>query len=175
MEGTMACGHAQYSYDLFAKSFYDHVENKGIINSSSDLKHFYWHVATYESWGEPQKIYRQSMIEHRLRSQHLMIADLMPKKMGQFRITTDTKTADIEWSMALGAGYDAGIDFYVSPKIIKKNPEGEQILAAIKKWEAARLSGAFTEEEKGVMRNPKSECHLTQEDGKWKMTYRKWK
>ncbi len=56
--------------------------------------------------------------------------------------------------MALGAGYDAGIDFYVSPRIIKENSEGKQILAAIKKWETARLSNAFTEEEKAIMRDP---------------------
>ena len=50
--------------------------------------------------------------------------------------------------MGLCAGYDAGIDFYISPQEIKKNPKGDRILEEVKKWETVRMTQVLSEEQK---------------------------
>lgn len=156
IEGALATGHGRYSCDRFIKVFFDNLENKNIIANSSDLMHYSWHYLSNESWGEPwwAKSFRESQLDHRIKVQKELEEDLMPRKMGQFSIRENTSLKDIQWVMGLCAGYDAGVDFYVSPKTIRKNPEGDKILREIKKWESVRLADLLNDEQKEKLRNP---------------------
>ena len=156
IEGGLASGHGRYGGDRFVKVFYEHLENPNIVANSSDVTHWGWHYFSNESWGEPwtSKNFRESHLDHRIRVQKGLKEDLLPRKMGQFSMNNRTTKKDMEWVMGLGAGYDAGVDFYISPNFEKTNKEGTAILAEIKKWEEARMKGLFSEEQKAKLRDP---------------------
>ncbi len=156
IEGGLAAGHGDYGSDRFVKVFYDHLENPNIVANSSDVTHFGWHYFSNESWGEPwtSKNFREAHLDHRIKVQKGLKEDLLPRKMGQFSINSKTTRKDMEWVMGLGAGYDAGVDFYISPNFEKINNEAADILSEIKKWENARMSGLFTEAQKEKLRDP---------------------
>jgi hypothetical protein len=156
IEGGLACGHGRYGGDRFVKVFYDNLNNPNIVANSSDVTHFGWHYFSNQSWGEPwtSKNFREAHLDHRIKVQKGLKEDLLPRKMGQFSINSKTTKKDMEWVMGLGAGYDAGVDFYISPNFLEINKEAEAILSEIKKWEDARMSGLFTEEQKEKLRDP---------------------
>ncbi|MFV0345507.1 MAG: hypothetical protein ACK5IQ_04580 [Bacteroidales bacterium] len=168
IEGGLATGHGRYACDRFIKVFYDNVDNKNIIANSSDVMHYSWHYFANESWGEPwwAKNFRESQLEHRLKSQKGLEEDLLPRKMGQFKISDKTTLKDIQWVMGLCTGYDAGVDFYIDPNIVEKNPDGRQILEEIKKWENVRLAQTLTDKEKEQLRDPFSFYELKLRYGK---------
>lgn len=167
IEGGLACGHGRYGSDRFVKVFYDHLDNPNIVANSSDVTHFTWHYLSNESWGEPwgSKNFREAHLDHRIQVQKGLKEDLLPRKMGQFRINQETTRKDIEWVMGLCAGFDAGVDFYISPDIEKINNEADDILAEIKKWENARMNGLFSEEQKTKLRDPYTFYGLQITDG----------
>lgn len=155
VEGGVATGHNRYGGERFVDVFFKHLDNKNIVANSSDVMHYAWHYFSNESWGEPwwAKSFRESQLDHRLGVQKALKEDLLPRKMGQFSIKENTTLKDINWIMGLCAGFDNGVDFYVSPAIIKANPEGEQILTAIKRWETVRMMKTLSEEQKEQLRN----------------------
>jgi hypothetical protein len=156
IEGGLAAGHGRYGSDRFVKVFYDNLIDPNIVANSSDVTHFGWHYFANESWGEPwtSDNFREAHLDHRLSVQQALKEDLLPRKMGQFSINAKTTKKDIEWVMGLCAGYDAGVDFYISPNIEAINKEASSILSEIKKWENARMKGLFTEAQKEKLRDP---------------------
>jgi hypothetical protein len=167
IEGGLAAGHGRYGSDRFVKVFYDHLKNPNIVANSSDVTHFGWHYFSNESWGEPwtSTNFREAHLGHRIRVQKGLKEDLLPSKMGQFSINEKTTKKDMEWVMGLGAGFDAGVDFYISPNFLEINKEANEILAEIKKWEDARMEGLFTEEQKEKLRDPYTFYGLEVNDG----------
>ncbi|TKG96995.1 hypothetical protein EYV94_00785 [Puteibacter caeruleilacunae] len=156
IEGGLTSGHGRYGCDRFVKVFFDNLKDPNILANSSDVTHFGWHYFANESWGEPwtSKNFREAHLSHRLNVQKSLKEDLLPRKMGQFRIDKNTTVQDIEWVMGLCAGYDAGVDFYISPNFEEINKEAISILAEIKKWEEARMKGMFSEKQKEKLRDP---------------------
>ncbi|MFV0506549.1 MAG: hypothetical protein ACK5L5_07555 [Bacteroidales bacterium] len=168
IEGGLATGHGRYACDRFIKVFYDNVDDKNIIANSSDVMHYSWHYFANESWGEPwwAKNFRESQLDHRLKVQRALEEDLLPRKMGQFSIDDKTTLKDIQWVMGLCAGYDAGVDFYISPKAVENNSEGQQILEEIRKWENIRWAQTLTDKDKELLRDPFSFYELKVSDGR---------
>ena len=167
IEGGLASGHGRYGSDRFVKVFYDNLNNPNIIANSSDVTHFGWHYFSNESWGEPwtSKNFREAHLDHRIKVQKGLKEDLLPRKMGQFSINAKTTKKDMEWVMGLGAGFDAGVDFYISPNFEEINNEAQGVLAEIKKWEDARMNGLFTEAQKEKLRDPFTFYGLDVKDG----------
>jgi len=155
LEGCLLTGHGYYACERFVDTFYHNVTNKSIINNASMMPHFYWHFASNQSWGEPWGDgFKSAMLDHRLRSQKMMVRNKMPSKLGQYNMSNKAPLEDVNWIMSLCAGLDSGVDFYINPSFRTKNPQAEQILAAIKRWESARMSSVFTEQEKNELRKP---------------------
>lgn len=156
IEGGLTAGHGPYGCDRFVKVFFDNLKDPNILANSSDVTHFGWHYFANESWGEPwtSKNFREAHLNHRLKVQKGLKEDLLPRKMGQFSINERTTKKDIEWVMGLCAGYDAGVDFYISPNFEKINKEADAILSEIKKWEEARMKCLFSEDQKKKLRDP---------------------
>ena len=167
IEGGIAAGHGRYGCDRFIKVFFDNLENKNIIANSSDVMHHSWHYFANQSWGEPwwAKGFRDSQLDHRLKVQKGLEEDLLPRKMGQFSIGAKTTVKDIQWVMGLCAGYDAGVDFYVSPNILKENTVAEKILREIKVWEQVRSAQTLSKEQKQQLRDPHSVYQLKLKNG----------
>lgn len=174
IEGGLAAGHGSYGSDRFVKVFFDHLNDPNIVVNSSDVTHFGWHYLANESWGEPwtSQNFREAHLDHRLQVQKALKEDLLPRKMGQFSINERTTKKDIEWVMGLCAGFDAGVDFYISPDFEEINKEAGPILSEIKKWEEARMKGMFTDLQKEKLRDPYTFYGLEQQEGEVVLVFR---
>ncbi len=169
-EGCGATGQGDYAIDLFAKDFYDNIDHS-VINGTSNSKHFYWHITNYHNWGEPWfEGFRESMQEYRINNQALLERNYLPNMLGWYLLTETTTLQDIEWMLARAAGYKAGFALATDLTALQKNPETGQILNAIKEWETLRQLNAFTEEQRDLMKNPKTEFHLEKvKNGMWNL------
>jgi len=169
-EGCLAPGEGTYGNELFAKEFHDHLDHTVINGTSPPLSHFYWHFNSYCNWGEPwYGGFRDSMQEYRINNQAFCERNFIPKMLGWYLLTTHTCLSDMEWMLARAAGYDAGFALATGPDALRKNPETGAVMDAIREWESARRSGAFSEGQRERLKNPKAEFHLETVDGGWNL------
>lgn len=164
LEGCWSSGMGQYARQLFTKTWYDNLkpELKGkVINDASNPGHFFWHIYTRMNWGEPWYAgFRESQLQLRLKNQQFYRRNLMPSMLGWFSLRPETAPEDIEWMLALGAGYQAGFGLSTSLETIRKHGRTDEIFSMIRKWERVRLAHVFTEEQQERMRSLKTEFHL---------------
>ena len=167
-EGALASGQGSYAIELLAKDFYDHLEHT-VLNGTSIASHFYWHINTYSNWGEPwYGGFRESMQEYRINNQDFFDRNFLPNMLGWYLMTETTYLSDMEWMLARAAGYSAGFALATSLPALRGNPHTSTILDAIREWEEARMSGAFTEEQRERLKDTDNEFHLVKEDdGIW--------
>jgi len=170
LEGCWASGHGQYARTRYTKIWYDHLsgELKGrVITDASNPGHYFWHIYTRMNWGEPWYAgFRESQTQYRLKNQRYFYRNLMPGMLGWFKMTAETSLEDAEWLLARAAGFEAGFCLVTSPDIVRQNGTGDRVLAAIKEWEAARMAGAFSAEQRRGLRDIKKEFHLEPAGGK---------
>jgi hypothetical protein len=159
-EGCLASGQGDYAINLFAKDFYDNLDHE-VLNGTSLSKTFYWHINTFCNWGEPwYGGFRESMQEYRIANQELFDRNFIPHMLGWYLLTKNTSLGEMEWMLARAAGFDAGFAMVGRVNSIRQNPIAGQLLDAIREWEKARLSEAFSEDQKTRMKNPSNEFHL---------------
>lgn len=176
LEGCDRTGHGIYAHNRFVQRCFDGW-NVEVINDASQLSHYLWHIHTRMNWGEPWgKATREGMPEYRFRNQEYFNRNLFPRMLGwfQLRLASNeieaTSSDDIEWVLSKCAGFDAGFALSTSLTALKENGQTEAILAAVRDWEKARLAGAFSEEQRERLKDPKGEFHLEPiEDGRWKL------
>ncbi len=75
----------------------------------------------------------------------------------------------MEWMLARAAGYGAGFAMSTTLEALRKNPDTAALLDAIREWEAARRSGAFTPSQRERARNPRLEFHLEPAPAGWQL------
>jgi hypothetical protein len=169
-EGCLAAGQGDFAVELFAKIFYDNLDHT-VINGTSISKPFYWHINTYCNWGEPwYEGFRESMQEYRINNQELFERNYLPNMLGWYLLTATTSISDIEWMLARASGYNAGFALATDLESLRKNPDTDILLETIHEWENARLSKAFSDEQKTQLKNPGLEFHLTREsDYRWNL------
>ncbi len=164
LEGCMASGMGQYARTLFVNSWYERLNEdlRGrVINDASNPGHYFWHIYTRMNWGEPWYAgFRESQTQYRLKNQNFYDRNLMPHMLGWFRMTSQTTVEDAEWLLARAAGFDAGFALVTSPEVAESNGLGSEILGAVREWEKARSSGAFSEKQKESMKSVSAEFHL---------------
>jgi len=121
------------------------------------------------NWGEPWYAgFRESQTEYRLKNQAYFKRNLMPGMLGWFQMTSETSLEDIEWMLARSAAFNAGYSFVINYKTLEENAQSDEILKLLGKWEKARLSGAFTDEQKQRMEDLNNEFHLeTIDENQW--------
>jgi len=176
LEGCLATGHGFYAENKFVKQCFDGWKQE-IINDASGLSHYLWHIHTRMNWGEPWgKAMREGMSEYRFKNQDYFNRNLFPRMLGWFLIRTaegDLEASsldDVEWVMAKCAGYDAGCAIVASLNTLKRDGQTEVMLIAIREWEKARFSGAFSDEQRQRMRDVKNEFHLDKiDEGRWQL------
>jgi hypothetical protein len=159
-EGCHASGQGDFAVEMFAKTFYDHVDHF-VHNGTSNSRPFYWHINTCCNWGEPwYGGFRSSMAEYRINNQVMLERNWMPMMLGWFQLTPETTLADIEWLMARSAGYDSGFALTTSRSALTQNPLTPVLLDTIREWEALRMQGAFSDRQREAMRDTTEEFHL---------------
>lgn len=169
-EGCLASGQGDFAINLFAKDFYDNLDHE-VLNGTSLSKTWYWHINTFCNWGEPwYGGFRESMQEYRISNQALFDRNYIPHMLGWYLMTENTTMPEMEWMLARAAGYDAGFAMVASPSSIRNNPIGGELLDAIREWETARLSGAFSQQQRERLKDPENDFHLEKvADDEWKL------
>jgi hypothetical protein len=159
-EGCASTGQGDYACDLFAKDFYDNLDHP-VLNGSSNIRHYYWHINSYINWGEPwYEGFRESMQEYRIKNQELFDRNFMPHMFGWYLLTETTSLSDIEWMLARTSGYNAGFALATNIDAFRKNQDIGPILDAIREWEAAKRGNAFSTALREQLKDPKREFHL---------------
>jgi hypothetical protein len=164
LEGNWSTGLGQYGRTLFTQAWYEQLDpalRGRVINDASNPGHFNWHIYTRMNWGEPWYAgFRESQTQYRLKNQNYYARNLMPRMLGWFQMNAETTLEDAEWLLARAAGFDAGFCLVTSPDTVRRNGAGTNIIAAINRWETARLTGAFPEPAKAALRDIQHEFHL---------------
>ncbi len=171
LEGAWSTGLGQYGLSLMIKEWYDSLkpEYRNNINDASMTTHYNWHTFTRMNWGEPWYAgFRESQMNYRLMNQDFYRRNLMPCMLGWFKFDANTSIEDIEWLLARSAAFDAGYTLVTDKENVEQNGTSEQIITAIREWENARLSGAFSKELKLEMEHIANEYTLRQtSDDSW--------
>lgn len=172
LEGCRISGHGYYASNRFVKVFYDHLHDKNIVSNASIFTHVGYHYFSNQSWGEPwYGGFRDSMMDHRFRSVRTMHRNLLPSKLGQFGLGDKVSLEDVNWVMGICAGYDSGLDFYMTPKFEENNAEASEILKAISHWEKSRSMGMFSESEKVELRNTNTIYKVDEVEGSYQLKF----
>ena len=164
LEGNRSTGMGNYGEILFTKTWWDNLteaEKNHMITDASRTTHYFWHIYSRMNWGEPWYAgFRESQTEYRLKNQAYFQRNLMPGMLGWFSMRENTPVEDIEWMLARSAAFDAGFAFVTGDKQLETNGQADEILKLIGEWEKARMSSAFTAEQKDKMKDINNEFHL---------------
>jgi hypothetical protein len=164
LEGNQSTGMGNYGEVLFTHTWYENLSEdirQHHIADASRTSHFFWHIYTRMNWGEPWYAgFRESQTEYRLKNQPYFRRNLMPAMLGWFRMTPQTTIEDVEWMLARSAAFDAGYAFVTSYEALEENGFTDRILAAIGRWERARMADAFSRDQKRRMEDVQNEFHL---------------
>lgn len=169
-EGGLGSGQGDYAVELFAKDVYDQVKHEFICGTSIS-KTFYWHQGSYYNWGEPwYGGFKESMQQYRIDNQGLFDRNYMPHMLGWYLLGEQTTLSEMEWMLARAAGYNAGFAMVARPKALRSNPLSPFLLDAIREWEKARTTNAFTSSQQELLKNPANEFHLEKTtDSTWNL------
>ncbi len=163
-EGCTATGQGDYAMDQYALDWYNLVDHV-VVNSSSRLKHFYWHINHFINWGEPwYGGFRESQTDRRFKVQPFLERNYLKNMLGWFMITKTTIPSDVEWMMAKAAGYNAGFALVLRRPELENNPNKNELLDLIRIWEEARLAGVFSKEQREQLKDMNNEFHLEKLD-----------
>jgi len=166
LEGCQVTGQGAYAEARFVKKCFDGWKFE-VINDSSQLKHYTWHIHTRMNWGEPWgKAMREGMPEYRFKNQEYFRRNLLPPMLGWFQIQPAsaeleaTSLDEAEWVLAKCAGFCAGCAWVTGLNALEQHGQTETILAAIREWDRARHNEAFSDGQRARLKDPKSEFHL---------------
>ncbi len=176
LEGCQATGYGAYAEARFVETTFRNWSHD-VINDSSQLKHYTWHIHTRMNWGEPWgKAMREGMAEYRFKNQDYFRRNLLPPMLGWFEIRINspqlqaTSLDEVEWVLAKSAGFGAGCAWQTSLYALDRLGNKEAILTAIREWDLARHGGVFTELQRARLRDPRNEFHLDKaEQGGWRL------
>jgi hypothetical protein len=174
-ESCMETGYGSYTGNVFLKNFYDVClqQQKEVLVTTSMMTQYSWHVFSHISWGEGdrERGVRGTMLDYRLFRQMQLNRNLMPRKLGQY-YPTDATAEDVNWIMAIGTGWDSGVDFLLNAEGLRQNSEYEEIVGTLDRWEKARAENAFSEAQKMALRQTDVLYTLSQEaSGQWNLEF----
>jgi hypothetical protein len=159
-EGCYASGEGDYAYNLFAEDFARTMDHE-FVNGTSNSKPYYWYINTLCNWGEPwYGGFKESMQEYRISNQAMLSRNYLPNMLGWYMLTKNTTLPEMEWMLARAAGWNAGFAMVVRMKAARANPAKGVLLDAIREWESARLTNAFSKEQKERLKDSRNEFHL---------------
>ncbi|MCC6244644.1 MAG: hypothetical protein IT353_17500 [Gemmatimonadaceae bacterium] len=159
-EGALASGQGDYALAVFADDVLKQTRHD-LINGTSISKTFYWHIGSYYNWGEPwYGGFRESMQQYRIDNQALFDRNFMPHMLGWYLLTENTTLPEMEWMLARAAGYAAGFAMVARPRALRGNTNTPALLDAIREWEDARTTQAFTPGQRARLKDPANEFHL---------------
>lgn len=157
--GESPTGHGTYGAARFIDTWYKNIDRYRLTCGAGTF-HYYWHIYAFMNWGEPwYNALRESQVNYRIENQRYFDRNLMPGMLGWFTLNPEFRPEEVEWIQARSAGYNAGYLLRVD-ETIEKNGYKDQLFEAIREWQKARKSNAFTPEQRERMKDPQNEFHL---------------
>lgn len=168
-EGLEITGHGTYGQNKFSTQWYKGLDRDRLV-CGSNTGHFFWHIYSYMNWGEPwYSGLRESQINYRIENQRYFQRNYMPGMLGWFKIDPGYRPEEIEWIQARSAAFDAGYLLRIDESIEKSGFKND-FFEAIREWQKARNSQAFSAEQIELFKNPKNEFHLKKmNDSSWQL------
>ena len=158
-EGLEATGHGAFGENKFIDLWHKNL-NRDRLVCGSNTGHYFWHIYTYMNWGEPwYSGLRQSQINYRIENQRYFERNYMPGMLGWFKLESEYRPEEIEWIQARSAAFNAGYLLRVDESI-EKSGFKEAFFEAIREWQKARNTKAFTNAQIAAFKDPKKEFHL---------------
>ncbi len=168
--GESPTGHGTYGAARFIETWYKNIDRYRLTCGAGTF-HYYWHIYAFMNWGEPwYNALRESQVNYRIENQRYFERNLMPGMLGWFTLNPEFRPEEIEWIQARSAAFNAGYLLRVDESI-EKNGYKDKLFEAIREWQKARRSNAFTTEQRERMKDPKNEFHLEKTgDDSWSLS-----
>lgn len=168
-EGLEATGHGAYGENKFIDLWHKNL-NRDRMVCGSNTGHYFWHIYTYMNWGEPwYSGLRQSQINYRIENQRYFERNYMPGMLGWFKLEAEYRPEEIEWIQARSAAFNAGYLLRVDESV-EKSGFKDQFFEAIREWQKARNTRAFSNAQINAFKDPKKEFHLKKVSaGSWEL------
>ncbi|GAA1299557.1 hypothetical protein GCM10009647_014280 [Streptomyces sanglieri] len=165
LEGTGYNGWGGYGFARLVNGVHRQVTTKNFITECSNLASNTWDAQSRASWGEIGPTSYAQII----RSNTFYRANYLPGMMGQQGLSGGDALQKIEDTLAHAASLDAGINFETSVSSLQSGQNTAVLLAAVRMWESARASGAFTAEQKKQLGVASRHWHLSEvtPDAEW--------
>ncbi|OXM16932.1 hypothetical protein [Paenibacillus herberti] len=177
LEGVYATGQDDYGVVRFVERQYRDWQQEVINDASIVVPNYLWHICTRFNWGEPWGAEtREGQMEWRLSNQRYFKRNFIPPMLGWFLVRSAserfeaTALDEIQWVLSKASGFTSGFALVADYAVLKRNGNIDQLLAAVSVWEAARRAGAFSDEQRERMVDPKGDWHLEADGpGRWKL------
>jgi hypothetical protein len=168
-EGLEATGHGTYGENKFIDLWNKNLDRSRLV-CGSNTGHYFWHIYSYMNWGEPwYSGLRQSQINYRIENQRYFERNYMPGMLGWFKLEGEYRPEEIEWIQARSAAFDAGYLLRVDESVEKSGFKAA-FFEAIREWQKARNTKAFTNSQIAGFKDPKKEFHLKKlTDNSWEL------
>ena len=161
-QGDLAIGH-------FLDTMHKYNPNK--LLQADLLTPISWHylsrINENQLWNESM---RNKIVETLAEKQAFYRRSQIPWMIGNFQIhLTDknrraTTLEELEWFLSKAAAFDAGFGLDFNAETMQKHGLTNEMMNTIHNWEALRLSGVFSEEQKEQFKDPYGNWHLQQVD-----------
>ncbi|WP_343303317.1 hypothetical protein AAHN97_17320 [Chitinophaga niabensis] len=162
-------GHGTYAENRFVDLWYRNLDRYRMTCGAS-TSHYYWHIYSFMNWGEPwYSALRKSQVNYRIENQRYFERNLMPGMLGWFKMEPTYRPEEIEWIQARSAAFNAGYLLRVDENI-EKNGYKAALFEAVREWQKARNTKAFTPEQIEKFKDPTNEFHLEKKgEGNWNL------
>ena len=132
----------------FSKRYLDRINENQLWNASMRTN-------IVETLAEKQVFYREQQMPWMIGNFQILLAD-------QHRQATTMD--ELEWFLSKSAAFDAGFGLDFSAETMRSHGLTNAMLDLVNLWEYMRLSGAFSEEVKDLLKDPYGNWHLEKGD-----------
>ena len=140
-------------------AYYDKLSSKDIFVQGSDYTHYTWHMMARCASADGFRDVK-GYLDRRLPSFDNYLTNFMPLDLGWYAINQDITLDDWEYICNKALGFGASVSVHTTRKALDGHRQTQEILALIRDYEEARLSGALSQEELAELRKPGKQYHL---------------
>jgi hypothetical protein len=166
----------EWGMHRFVDAVYRHWDHH-VTCDASTMTHYLWHALSRGNWGENMINLREEVERRsRLANVALQQRNLLPAALGWWplRLSTPdyeaTNSDDFEYILAKCAGYDACFCIETAFSTLQSHAQTGRILDLVRAWERLRHSGAFTKEQRALLRTNGLDFRLDTDASAWRVT-----
>ncbi len=158
LDGATRTGYDHLAANDFVERVYRQLDDPdGFVFDAAYFNHYLWHAISRLNWGEVHgKPAYEAHRALRWGYQAFYARNMLPPMFGWFRIEPETPLEELEWAYSKAASFDGGFSLTTATHILASKKDTDEILKAVRIWEEAKTAGAFTDEQKMMMRDPDS-------------------